>query len=316
MVPMSTCDVSTLSVKELKALIAEAGLSTAGCVEKADLRARAAEAQAKLVADKAATGESASAPAWSQSERTLSGFSCLISAPADVAAGSAPADLAVILLHGLGAGNRDLADLTKTLSSFGLASRKILFVFPQAPAHPMFGSAWWSIDPMKFMALSSADSDAVAKAIREEPPDLSACRAKMATLVQEVRTLGGGTAGMLPTSRVLLGGFSQGAITSLDVALQCADDEHVAGVLFLSGAPIVVEQWAARLKLHRGLRVLMTHGQADMTLPVVASGWVRDLLGQHGASVSYKLHTGGHDLGDAAILSAIAAFIRDSIPVA
>ena len=47
----ATCDVATLSVKELKALIAGAGLSTAGCVEKADLRARAAEAQAKLVAD-------------------------------------------------------------------------------------------------------------------------------------------------------------------------------------------------------------------------------------------------------------------------
>ena len=41
-------DIATLSVGELKALISGAGLSYADCVEKSDLRARAAEARARL----------------------------------------------------------------------------------------------------------------------------------------------------------------------------------------------------------------------------------------------------------------------------
>ena len=43
-------DIATLSVGELKALISGAGLSYADCVEKSDLRARAAEARARLAA--------------------------------------------------------------------------------------------------------------------------------------------------------------------------------------------------------------------------------------------------------------------------
>ena len=38
-------DIATLSVGELKALISGAGLSYADCVEKSDLRARAADAR-------------------------------------------------------------------------------------------------------------------------------------------------------------------------------------------------------------------------------------------------------------------------------
>ena len=43
-----TADVNALSIKQLKALIGAAGLSTAGCVEKSDLRAKATEAQQRL----------------------------------------------------------------------------------------------------------------------------------------------------------------------------------------------------------------------------------------------------------------------------
>ena len=43
-------DVDTMSMKELKELIASAGLSLAGCIEKPDIRQRAREAQAALAA--------------------------------------------------------------------------------------------------------------------------------------------------------------------------------------------------------------------------------------------------------------------------
>ena len=82
----------------------------------------------------------------------------------------------------------------------------------------------------------------------------------------------------------------------------------------MSGAPLVVDQWAQRLGSHKGLRVLMTHGTSDPVLPFAASGWARDLLIKGGASVVSKTHGGGHDLGGPDVLQAVADFVRDSIP--
>ena len=286
-----TADVNDLSIKQLKALIAAAGLSSAGCFEKSDLRAAATMAQQRL----------ANAPSKPQTPgtRTLGGYECLVSGYV----GSA--DLAVILLHGLGASNTDLASLAPMLRVPG---KRILFVFPQAPRHPMMNSAWWDINPMTFMTLQSGpDGPGVAAAIRDEPPGLKACRVNMNTLLDDVGKLGGVALGS-----VVLGGFSQGAITALDIALQ--SDQQCAGVLFMSGAPLVVDQWAQRLGSHKGLRVLMTHGTSDPVLPFAASGWARDLLIKGGASVVSKTHGGGHDLGGPDVLQAVADFVRDSIP--
>ena len=132
-----TADVSTLSIKQLKALIGAAGLSTAGCVEKSDLRAKATEAQQRL----------ASIPSKPQTPgaQTLGGYECLVKGD------TSNVDLAVILLHGLGASNSDLASLAPMLR---IPGKRVLFVFPQAPEHPLMQTAWWQLDVMKFMTLS------------------------------------------------------------------------------------------------------------------------------------------------------------------
>ena len=45
-------------------------------------------------------------------------------------------------------------------------------------------------------------------------------------------------------------------------------------------APIVADEWSEGLsRKHRGLKVLITHGEKDDTLPVVASEWTAALLG-------------------------------------
>ena len=53
-------------------------------------------------------------------------------------------------------------------------------------------------------------------------------------------------------------------MTALDISLSLPAQLRVGGVCALSGAPIVVEQWAKRLRVHPGLPVLVTHGTADM----------------------------------------------------
>jgi len=100
----------------------------------------------------------------------------------------------------------------------------------------------------------------------------------------------------IPLDRVVLAGFSQGAMTAMDLAL--AVEGAVAGVAMLSGTPIVIEEWTKELgKRPRGLPVFVSHGQNDPVLPFVASTWLKDLLTKNGAVVDYHPHSGGHDLG-------------------
>ena len=89
-------------------------------------------------------------------------------------------------------------------------------------------------------------------------------------------------------------------MTAMDATLSAGlPDERVIAVMMLSGAPIVVDQWAPKLKARAGkLKVLVTHGRADPVLPFVGSGWLKDLLESSlgKAAVTYETHGGGHDL--------------------
>lgn len=317
-------DVDALSLKELKALITEAGLSAADCIDKSDLRTRAKEAQSVL-ADKPAPAPalapepSPTATSTTSTTKTFGGYECIVKGASDLLDGSGPpADLLIVCLHGLGATNADLAPVPDMLGGLepAVAAARTLCVFPQAPMLAAVGStAWWEFNVMGYMqALMTRDQDQMAKLIREKPAGLDGCRVAMATLLEQARGLAAGAAGApFPNAKLLLMGFSLGAITALDLALAQPADATVAGLVFMSGAPIVVDDWATSIKARPALRVHMTAGSADMTLPEQASGWVRDLLTTNGVTPEYKVHSGGHDLGGPEVLAGIARFVRESL---
>jgi predicted esterase len=66
----------------------------------------------------------------------MGGYSCLVQGPADLIAGNAgaPADLLIIVLHGLGATNRDLVDVVPMLieQEPKLSAARIVTVCPGA----------------------------------------------------------------------------------------------------------------------------------------------------------------------------------------
>ena len=164
---MVDADVDTMSLKELKELIAKAGLNLDGCIEKPDIRQRAREALAALAARPPAP-ESTSA---GSAKHTLGGYSCIVKAPADVLSGAVAADLAVVVLHGYGASNSDFADVPNLVNPQLDSKKRVLYVFPQAPMSAI-GAAWWQIDIMGFLTLATAGEAAIAKMIREEPKGL------------------------------------------------------------------------------------------------------------------------------------------------
>lgn len=142
-------EVDSLSIKDLKALIASAGLSFADCLDKSDLKNRAREAQKIL--DASPQSSQPSTKSGATSTRTFGGYECVVHAPDQVGEGNA-ADLVVIMLHGLGATSSDFANSNTELSKFesSLAERRVVWVHPQAPTSPI-GNAWWVIDVMGFM---------------------------------------------------------------------------------------------------------------------------------------------------------------------
>src|SRR5262249_47033581 len=145
---------------------------------------------------------------------TLGSLACHIVQPDS----KAQPDLAVVLCHGFGAPGTDLVPLGLELPRQHptLASR-VRFVFPEAPvAMPELGyseaRAWWRLDLERLAA--AAQDPAVRRQLQDEVPEgLPRSRRLLTALVNELSTNS-----RLPIARIVLGGFSQGAMLATDVS--------------------------------------------------------------------------------------------------
>jgi phospholipase/carboxylesterase len=203
----------------------------------------------------------------------------------------------VILLHGFGAPGDDLVGLWRALA----APRGTRYVFPEAPIDlgPAYGGgrAWWWIDleaRMRRERMGERDVGVV-------PEGLDLARTQVDALVEEsVRAL------RPPSGKVVLGGFSQGAMLSIDVALR--SEQPLAGLVVLSGTHIAGDEWAARLPSRRGLPVFMSHGREDEILRFSISEGLRDALTAAGLPVEWVPFRGGHAIPPA-VMQTLGGFL-------
>src|SRR4051812_8696459 len=145
----------------------------------------------------------------------------------------------VVLMHGFGAPATDLVQLHRAIQ----VPPEVRFAFPAAPLlldasapDELAARAWWMIDLMRLQsAMLRGDAELLAK---ETPPGLAAARAAVNDMLEAFERDHG-----TPPDRVVLGGFSQGAMLATDVALRA--ERAPAGLVILSGAPICVEDWKA-----------------------------------------------------------------------
>jgi phospholipase/carboxylesterase len=203
----------------------------------------------------------------------------------------------VVLLHGFGAPGDDLVGLWRAIP----APRGTRYVFPEAPlalgAAYAGGRAWWWID---LEARIRRDREG-GRSITEVPDGLDAARPMLDELLSEVERALGPAPG-----KVVLGGFSQGAMLSLDVALRTA--HPLAGLVLLSGTHIAADEWAPRFESRRGLPVFMSHGQDDPILRFSIAEGLRDTLAANGLPVEWVAFRGGHGIHPA-VLSKLGAFL-------
>lgn len=183
----------------------------------------------------------------------------------------------VVLLHGFGSRPEDivsLADRTDlppgTRLSFPYAPERT-----QPPNGPPDRFMWWRF------------TTALRSLPRTPQPGLARARDRvLAFLDQQEERLG------ITSDRIVLGGFSQGAMVALDVALH--DDRPLAGLLLLSGTPVDEAELAPLVASRRGLRVYVSHGTADDVLPYESATHLVDLLREGGVDVRLRSFDGGH----------------------
>lgn len=217
-----------------------------------------------------------------------------------------PPTSAVVLCHGFGAPGDDLVPLCDELVSLAPSLANTRFYFPAAPLSLggfMWGDsrAWWMIDIEALQQLQAGDPEALRAFRKQEPEGLAEARAQLLGLVQQIQKSTG-----LPANRLVLGGFSQGAMLTTDVTLRLP--ETTAGLAILSGTLLVEDQWRALVKNRAGLQVFQSHGRQDPLLPFEAAGWLGELLGEGGAQVEFVPFDGGHGIAPEAV-EKLAAFL-------
>lgn len=204
----------------------------------------------------------------------------------------------LVLFHGYGADGADLAPLAAEL---GL-SKPVNAAFPDAPLTLSFdgmpgGRAWFPIDVERLQRAqmtgkpvdwSAAEPGGLAEARRAAEEFLAALGA--------------------PPARLILGGFSQGAMLAVDLALRAA--QAPLGLAVLSGNLINEKKWAELAARRKGLRFLQSHGTSDPILGYAGAKRLAEVLKAGGLDGELISFDGGHGI-PVSVIEALGRFVEE-----
>jgi len=195
-----------------------------------------------------------------------------LTGPVSLPASGAPTSM-VIFLHGYGSNGEDLMGLAPYWRP---VLPQTVFLSPNAP-QPCpgvpGGYQWWG--------LTDLSPTARAAGVRQPAPALNAC------IDAELARYG------LSDDRLVLVGFSQGTMMALHVGPRRA--KALAGIIGYSGMLADPEALAAEVVTKPP--VLLVHGSADPTLPVIAMHQAKAALVALGFDVAAHVSQGlGHSI--------------------
>jgi phospholipase/carboxylesterase len=201
----------------------------------------------------------------------------------------------LVLLHGYGAPGEDLVPLARQLA----VAPQVRFAFPAAPLvlemglpPEQAGRAWWPIDMAELQrAVMQRDYETL---MARTPEGLAEARRRVLDLLAALER-----DHAVPRSKLVLGGFSQGAMLATDVTLRA--ETPPAGLAILSGSLIAKPEWLPLMKARAGLPVLQSHGRADPVLSYAVAEALRDELTQAGVALEFVAFNGGHGIPNGAV---------------
>jgi phospholipase/carboxylesterase len=200
-----------------------------------------------------------------------------------------------VLLHGYCAPPDELAAAARELAPPGLR-----LLFPEGPLAVEVGAfrgrAWFRM-PLSAMVRELAEERPDYETWQKTPEGLPEARRRLLDFLAAVEA-----------PAVALGGFSQGAMLAADAAFHSG--LPLAGLVFLSGAPVSLTEWLPRLPARAGLRALVAHGESDRVFPSSGAERLAAAMEAAGLAVRRARFAGGHELAPAA-LAAVREFLRE-----
>ena len=200
------------------------------------------------------------------------------SAPLAVIARGGAGPPTVVLLHGYGSRAQDWLQFEEKWR-LPHGTRR---VYPQAPLRgPLTGQrGWWWLGLESYVPTG------------ERLPDMSSASPggiKVASrLVRELLRH--------EQQPVILGGFSQGAMTSAEIAFQT--EQELAGLILLAGTTVNEDAWAEQFAHRSNLPIFIAHGRADGVLPFAIMERFQVRLKASGLNVTWYPFDGGHGIPD------------------
>ncbi len=169
--------------------------------------------------------------------------------------------LAVVWMHGMGVSNRDFESFSDEILEFG--GPVCRFILPNAPYRELTGRPGYPLRAWYDFPSFRIDDQEDACGIRESAE-------RVMKLIDDFVADG------VPRSRIVLGGFSQGAAISLYAGLRAA--APIGGIVALSGyLPLAGRLFSEATAAGRATPVFMAHGEFDSV--------VSPMIAEHGAEV-------------------------------
>jgi phospholipase/carboxylesterase len=211
--------------------------------------------------------------------RRIGNINCI-----EVPANNDDVDGLIILFHGYGADAYDL----QTLSDVLTPAKPADFLFPQGPLEVPIGPgwtgrAWWALN---VQALQEAAASGSPRDLSKESPEgLKKIRPQVLQMIEKTGT---------PWDKIVLGGFSQGAMLATDLFLHAPQTPK--GLMILSGALICQDEWRALAPQRKGSQFFQSHGKSDTVLGYKGAQQLETLLTQAGLKGRLHGFAGGHEI--------------------
>jgi phospholipase/carboxylesterase len=209
---------------------------------------------------------------------------------------SSKADAAVIWLHGLGADSSDFVGIVDYLRL--PPNHKVRFIFPNAPHRSitinngMRMRAWYDIFDLSMVR-------------KEDQQGIADSEKILLGLIQQELDCG------IPSERIILAGFSQGAAMALYSGLRYP--LKLGGIVALSGYLPVQETFVAEKHFaNRDTPIFMAHGIFDPVVPLQIGKNAAQFLMDNNYNVNMHTYSIAHTVIDEEIVH-IGAFLRECL---
>lgn len=204
----------------------------------------------------------------------------------EVGAHLPPSAPVVLMLHGYAMTAADLAPFAAAVKL------PVRFLFVDGPLVVPPGAAeraiptrtFWPVDPAKRTASLALGPRDFADL---RPDGLDEAREAVVGAITDVER-------RFAAAPMVLGGFSQGAMLAMEVALR--GPRTPDAVVLMAGSRVAWREWAPLVGRLRGVPVLMSHGRHDPDVGFAAGEALRDALTTAGASVTWSPFEGGHEV--------------------